>query len=102
MNIMLTTYKMPCHTRHHGPRGTKQAPPLTASLVSGRESKGSNYPDKNNGQSISVTSLRTDFIIMQQAVAKCPSIEIKFFGRSIPSLFDSRSIWSGKAILISI
>ena len=38
--------------------------------------------------------MQTQFKIMKQAVAKCPSIELKTMGESVPSLLDSGSMVS--------
>ena len=41
---------------------------------------------------VCVKSMQTQFKIMKWAVAKCPSIELKIMGESVPSLLDSRSM----------
>ena len=38
--------------------------------------------------------MQTQFKIMKWAVAKCPSIELKIMGESVPSLLDSGSMVS--------
>ena len=43
---------------------------------------------------LQVKSMQTPFKIMKQAVAKCPSIELKVRGESVPSLLDSGSMVS--------
>ena len=43
---------------------------------------------------LKVKSMQTRFKIMKQAVAKCPSIELKIMGESVPSLLDSGSMVS--------
>ena len=36
--------------------------------------------------------MQTQFKIMKQAVAKCPSVKLKIMGESVPSLLDSGSM----------
>ena len=43
---------------------------------------------------VHVKSMQTQFKIMKQAVAKCPSIKLKIMGESVPSLLDSGSMVS--------
>ena len=43
---------------------------------------------------LQVQSMQTQFKVMKWAVAKCPSIELKVMGESVPSLFDSGSMVS--------
>ena len=53
--------------------------------------------DKNEFEpqaKLEVKSMQTQFKIMKWAVAKCPSIELKIMGESVPSLLDSSSMVS--------
>ena len=53
--------------------------------------------DKNEFEpqgKLKVKSMQTQFKIMKWAVAKCPSIELKIMGESVPSLLDSGSMVS--------
>ena len=43
---------------------------------------------------VQIKSMQTQFGIMKRAVAKCPSIELKVMGESVPSLLDSGSMVS--------
>ena len=43
---------------------------------------------------VHIKSMQTQFKIMKWAVAKCPSIELKIIGESVPSLLDSGSMVS--------
>ena len=49
---------------------------------------------KETGPKVNVNSMQTQFKIMKWAVAKCPSVELKIIGESVPSLLDSGSMVS--------
>ena len=46
------------------------------------------------GTRVHVKSMQTQFKIMKWAVAKCPSVELKIMGKSVPLLLDSGSMVS--------
>ena len=43
---------------------------------------------------VQVKSMQTQFKIMKWPVAKCPNVELKIMGKSVPSLLDSGSMVS--------
>ena len=71
---------------------------LKQNLVNGKKVKGSQPLPRFDQKEIrpqaklQVKSRQTQFKIMKWAVAKCPSIELKVMGESVPSLLDSISM----------
>ena len=74
--------------------------PLKKNPINGEKVKGSQpLPgfEKNEigpETKVQVKSMQTQFKIMKQAVAKCPSIKLKIMGESVPLLLDSSSMVS--------
>ena len=70
---------------------------INSEQVNGKEVKGTPLPRFNKSTSASqilAKVLKTQFKIMNWAVAKCPSIKLIIMGESVPSLLDSGSMVS--------
>ena len=65
--------------------------------VNGEKVKGSPLLDLDKieiGPCVETKLMQTQFKIMKQVVAKCPSITLKIMDESVPSLLDSSSMVS--------
>ena len=77
------------HTRYCEKPGVKCQSPLVLNLIIGEEVKGSPLPRLDTTEiwlEVLAKSLQTCFKIMKWTVAKCPNIELKNMGESVPSL----------------
>ena len=78
----------------------KHQSPLMKNPINGELVKGSQPLPRFDKKEIwpeakvQVKLMQTQFKIMKQAVAKCPSVELKIMGKSVPSLLDSGSMVS--------
>ena len=74
--------------------------PLMKNPLNGEKVKGSSpFPKLDKTEigpqtKVYVKSMQTQFKIMKQAVAKCPSVKLKVMSESVPSLLDSGSMVS--------
>ena len=67
-------------------------------LVNGEKVKGSpplpGCDQKEIGPKVNIKLMQTKFKIMKWAVARCPSVELKIIGESVPSWLHSSSMVS--------